>query len=211
MLEWILVAGLFIAASGESSASACTDLRSPGRVVSGSIGLVYDDDVPPGVISRAIDAWSQCSNYSADFPKLLDGRPGDQVLQIVWDSGNSGTDRCGTILGRTVTLYRFARDSKGRNVPCGDRGLNLAHEIGHALGLRDSPRTLACDGGLMARLSEANRFDRRVTKEECSLAGQRWLTFAEVDRDDDGIIHERPRRSMLELEAAQATTEQPDP
>jgi len=41
----------------------------------------------------------------------------------------------------------------------------------------------------MARLTKRNRFDRRVTAEECSLAGRRWLTFSEVDQDPEGIIH----------------------
>ncbi len=170
--------------------SGCTELRGSSALVAGSIGLVYDPgNVPERIVSGAIEAWEQCSNYSQDFPKFLDGEAGDQVLQVEYNSGSSGDDRCGEIQGRKVVLFRFAQDSKGQRVACGARDLNLAHEMGHALGLRDSSRTHVCDGGLMARLTKRNRFDRRVTAEECSLVGQRWLTFSEVDRDSEGIIH----------------------
>ncbi|MEM1245604.1 MAG: hypothetical protein AAGK22_04495 [Acidobacteriota bacterium] len=214
MLDWIFwtggLAALFgVVASEGAEAPACTELPSTSQLVSGTIGLLYEpSERLSRVVEGAIDAWSRCSNYSSDFPRLLNGIPGDQSLHIEYDHGSSGNDHCGTIVGRKVKLFRFARDSKGRNVPCGSRGLNLAHEIGHALGLEDSPRTAACDRGLMARLSRTNPFHRRASPHECLLVGRRWLTFAEVERDANGVIHHLPRPPVTAERAEPA--EQPD-
>ena len=74
---------------------------------------------------------------------------------------------------------------------CGDLALNLAHELGHALGLaaQDHP---AYATTIMADLEPGNLFQRAITAEECRLAGRRWSTLIELASRDAPTIHDAP-------------------
>jgi hypothetical protein len=101
------------------------------------------------------------------------------VLHVRVIRRNSGTRQCGVFRGRTISLYASALTSAGEVRSCGSMALNLAHELGHALGLGDSRDVATCDATIMADLSSRNIHRRAVSADECRLAGRRWLTFAE--------------------------------
>jgi hypothetical protein len=169
--------------------TGCASLR-PGRVAVGdAIALVALGTAAEPVLEEALAVWRECPNAAQDFPRLVAAARGvtpeaaapgaTSVLEVRLDGRNSGSDRCGSFRGRTITLFASALTSAGEWRSCGSQALNLAHELGHALGLADSVEAPRCDGTIMAGLSSRNAHRRAVSDEECRLAGTRWLTFAE--------------------------------
>jgi hypothetical protein len=196
MLELPVFVALLVAAetglearNAVDGAIGCSTLRAGPPVVGDVIGLASDGPGSTRLIEEALAAWRSCANYAADFPRLLvvdSAAPQGKtpiptsLLQVRLIPGNSGNQRCGIFRGRTIVLYVSALTSSGEVRSCGSMALNLAHELGHALGLGDSDDVAACDGTIMADLSSRNIFRRAVSAEECRLAGRRWLTFAEL-------------------------------
>ncbi len=168
-----LIASLSLAAP--PAAGECTRTRAldPPPMAS-SIGLFADPRLPAAVVRRAISAWSVCPAYGRDFPGLTVGRSGTRDLFVKFDPSAVGVDdACGRFSGREITLYARTRTRAGNIVGCGPLSQNLMHEIGHALGLADAPRS--CDSFAMAKLNPRNRFHRRVQPSECRLLARRWI------------------------------------
>ena len=157
------------------SRAQCTTRKSTTTVWGDSIALVADSAIEPRIVDEAIQLWSQCANYRGGFPYLAANGSSPMRLTIRLRSTSSRA-ACATIRGRTITLYEFATLAGQRFAPCGSLAHNLAHEIGHFLGLRDAPRNPTCADAIMATLSPGNRFVRRVRASECQSVGQRWLT-----------------------------------
>lgn len=197
-LLWQLVAFVFVfgpaGAEVEGTpipehAGGCAALR-PGKTTLGEvIAVTAASRLADPILEEAVAVWRQCANYGHDFPFLEARRADDEApagrlratssLEVRVESGLGLTGRCGEFRGRTITLYPSARTSSGRVKSCGSLALNLAHELGHALGLGDGARGPACERGIMAGVSSRNGHLRAVTAEECRLVGSRWLTFAE--------------------------------
>jgi hypothetical protein len=156
----------------------CTRPAS-SRVLHGdTIGLLFEDPRLEPVVGKAISLWQSCRAYGEDFPHLVAGMPGTRPLTVEVRK-QSVTDSCGTFSGNRIVLFESARTEGGLLRPCGSLASNLAHELGHAFGLGDSPRETRCQNHIMARLDFGNLVGRRVQPRECHVVGERWLTFAE--------------------------------
>jgi hypothetical protein len=66
-------------------------------------------------------------------------------------------------------------------VPCGSLPQNLAHELGHVLGLGDIQNRGSCRTEIMGFVTPTSAYRRRVTPQECTAAGSRWLTTVDMD------------------------------
>jgi hypothetical protein len=174
----------------------CVALR-PGRVSLGdSIALVVSTHLAEAILEEAVAVWRGCANYGSDFPHLEVRQAGDisppgagwgtSQLEIRFESGLGPTGRCGEFRGRVITLYPSARTSTGRVKRCGSLALNLAHELGHALGLADAAEGPSCEGTIMAGVSSRNAHVRAASPEECRLVGARWLTLSEASPEREG-------------------------
>lgn len=168
-----------------AQASECTTVRASQRLAEGSIGFVPDDSVPEALVDEAIDRWAVCSNYGDDFPTLssVDGAP---LYEVRLEKEHPIDQVCGSFRGRTITLYSWTRDRLGKRVSCGPMDLVLAHEMGHALGLLDSPPSGSCQTRIMSHVVLRNRLLRRVREDECQAVGQRWLSAVELERERRG-------------------------
>lgn len=158
--------------------SLCAGLREGAGGASGSsIGITVEGPLRESALERAIGAWAACAAYGSGFPSLRRGGVGTRQLRVRFDPDAVGDARCGAFSGRTITLYARMRSWRGSLVPCGSLWRNLAHELGHALGLRDAPPS--CDTFMMAKINRHNGAHRAVQEPECRLLEERWTTAAE--------------------------------
>lgn len=165
------------------ASAECSALTSGYPVVAGTIGLVPDETLNPRVIVEAIDLWKACDNYGVGFPAFRLGATGtlrQVVVKYQRVRHNPGRrKKCGWFSGNTITLFGYVATAKGFR-HCGTLSRNLAHEMGHVLGLVDAPEVLACATHIMSDLTPANLFSRFVRRDECLLLEARWLMPAEL-------------------------------
>ena len=135
---------------------ACVDTK-PGEVSLGDAILVAAPEARRPLVEAAIDYWRACPNYGVSFPAFV-------------VSGNA--DRSG--------LFDWAVPAGRAPERCTAPAANLAHELGHVLGLEDARTDSACADRIMAAAN--SRRPRAVSSEECRLVGHRWLTRAEQRR-----------------------------
>ncbi len=155
----------------------CTTLKSVQSTLGESIGIAQDPEIPRRWVERAIALWSSCPNYGRDFPTLLEGRTGTRQIEVRYQR-RSGTGRCGSFQGSTITLYKSATSSSGQALPCRVQAQTLAHELGHVLGLQNASEDRTCGSRIMAR-NNPDKLWRKVSAEECRLVGRKWHTPAE--------------------------------
>ena len=171
---WLWCLLLLMGPGADELAAMCTVSKTP-RVYQGEpIRLVYDRRLPPAVVAEGIEMWKGCPGYSTSFPALQTGEPGFRTVEArLLLMGKN--DICGTLSGSHITLYRWTRTADRRFVNCGSLAENLAHEIGHVLGLRDASDDSLCDYYVMSRISRKNLGRRTVHGDECQAVSQLWM------------------------------------
>jgi hypothetical protein len=169
--------------AGAESAAPCTPPTAPTARVGDAIRLEHDAEVPRAVVDRAMALWQTCPAYGKDFPAFEVGENRDLRAIHVQLGGTSSVDfQCGTFRGHTITLHDEARDENGRPLTCGTLAQNLAHELGHVLGLGDLEDSRRCRMHIMSTITRTSINGRLVRPEECMAAGRRWLTTPEIER-----------------------------
>ncbi len=161
-----------------SAQAECTALRSARPALGESIAIVPEPKIPRRWVEQAIALWRSCPDYGRDFPSLLGDTTGTRRVEVRYRQ-RSGTRRCGSFQGSTITLYKAATSNSGRVLPCRFPARTLAHELGHALGLKDASRSRTCDSLIMAQ-NDPRKPWREVSAEECQAVGSKWLTPAEL-------------------------------
>jgi hypothetical protein len=163
---------LSIVASSPCQAD-CAALRSADVAEGQSVGLRPDESLAPGVIEQAISLWQACSSYATGFPAFVVGE-GTRTIVIRYDAEDSGSAKCGSFVGQTITLYATARAGDGSVLRCGSLEKNLAHEFGHVLGLGDLYDRQRCSRHIMAQIPGHGRDHRYVRSEECATVDGKW-------------------------------------
>jgi hypothetical protein len=175
-----------------AAAAIAQCVNTSSSVLSGSnINLLAGSGATSSMMNSAVAMWSGgCgSSYGSTFPRFTVGGGGGGPNYTVKVLGHnaSGSGDCGSFSGTTVTLWSTT-DRNGQVFNCGDLSMNLAHEIGHILGLPDASSASSCANFMMADLQGdgSNRNSRSVQGEECSDADQRWSTQQERDAASGG-------------------------
>jgi hypothetical protein len=199
MLARGLPGALAIALGGPfTSAGDCTPPSAPARVGE-AIAVAWGVDVSDSVVDAAIELWRACTGYGTDFPAFLTRGAGLGLrsIRIRRAERSDVTSQCGTFSGDTIVLHAEALDEEGRPVTCGSLEQNLAHELGHVLGLGHLEDRRRCRTHIMGVVTRTEAFGRWVGREECAAAGTRWLMAGEVDEARrrgyyDGGSHSMP-------------------
>ena len=177
---WALMAALATASGVE--ADGCARTISTSVVLGETISLVAASEMPPGLLIAAIGYWESCAGYGETFPRLVEGSSGTSVVNVRFVRGKSVGRHCGTFHGRTITLYASATAANSKPISCGSLEQNLAHEIGHVLGL-DDVESPSCRRRIMSMIDPDTARSRRVHPEECALVGRKWLTLLEAGHE----------------------------
>ncbi|MBZ0112115.1 MAG: hypothetical protein K8J08_06635, partial [Thermoanaerobaculia bacterium] len=177
---FLVVVGLVSVAGGQP-AEACSSYRTDSLFVGTSIGLLVDteDAKGAGILALAVGMWEQCHNYGSGFPSFVVGEPGTRTLRVEFLLEVAGEEKCGSFGQETIRIYGYQRVG-GEMFSCGDLAQNLAHELGHALGLGDGSSAQRCQLHVMSWITADNAYRRAVQPAECQAAGQRWLTAEEL-------------------------------
>lgn len=181
-----LVAAAVLLTALYVDADECSQQNSNG-ISSGDVLNI--SGVSSSDIGTAITTWfSGCSGFGISFPSMVEGGSGGIPVVVTHHSGTS-TLASGSC-GRTVfTLQGPSNSVISASVDLWDRQANgvdcntadtLAHELGHVLGLQDVP-TDACKGRIMGERPLGGT--RSVGADDCTVAGQKWSTTTETDRE----------------------------
>lgn len=162
-----------------SAADTVCAAAKPGELMASTIGLVADASLPAGTLESALAAWHGCPGAGVAFPVLSSVSRAAGAVRVRFVSGGSQGGRCGYFSGAEIVLFASAVDRAGRAVPCGSPAANLAHELGHVLGLADAPRDARCAGFIMSADDPRPGHRRAVQPAECSAVDAHWRTEAE--------------------------------
>lgn len=176
-------------------APACVALSARPIQAIGAIHLVVEEEPLwlEELARHAAAMWNRagCSGEQR-FPRidLETPRQPHRRIRVRWEPGfNVAEPRsCGSFVGAEIVLYGRAIDPRTRALgSCGspDRVVEtLAHELGHALGLRDLYEP-ACYGSIMSQLvwvGENAILPRAVRSYECDAADLAFDTPSERRR-----------------------------
>ena len=157
------------------SANACTVLPARGgRTDTGNVRVNWQNPPYSNLVSDGDAMWNGACN-TENIPLFTTGTAGT-TLNVTYNSGidtTNGNYVCGFQPPgtNTILLWRYALDSGGHAIPCfnNEAGLaqNLAHEIGHWLGLQDQ-NDPACNSHIMG--PDNPNVTRSVHSDECAEA-----------------------------------------
>jgi len=201
----LLFAKTVSVSAGPRVDALCTSRHGGDPLVASTIGLIAGTNMSQRLLEEAVGLWRGCSNYQADFPAFVIGDRADRVIEVTLVRGSSGTTRCGVYSNGRIELYRSAV-LDGHLYVCGPLAPNLAHELGHVLGLHDAQRSPSCRDHIMSNVTPLRLMSRTPQETECRAVGRYWLTLAEITSG-------RPTIARTEVEPAKESraTEAPDP
>jgi len=173
---------------GSAWAQSCVNPKSGGPsfgdviTVSGNALLSYSD------LTSGVGYWTGCLTSGTGFPSfLVNASSGDFHVDVVNHAVHSGTGLCGLYTpklsgrGGIVDIWSHYNDSQGNTVSCGPPDWVLGHELGHALGLKDSE----CCAYMMGGCNNLGQ----VQVDECIAVDGQWMTTLEVEEiEPDGPI-----------------------
>lgn len=154
--------------------AACTTTKRTSEASTSTMALHAFNDVPTSDLEGAVAIWNHCRNYGSELPQLRVEGTADQTLVVRYRQVSDAVGRCGMISGDIITVYANARDELGRTLHCGPRAVNLAHEIGHYLGLRDASADRECRHHIMTGVARRDAGLRTVDPEICAAVSELW-------------------------------------
>lgn len=191
-------------------AAACTSSHRDSGAYSFSPSIYVNLSGIPSAyrstVLAGLRAWNQGVNNdggqcpAGGFPQVTTTYEGgsQRILNAVFQSGyqpDGTSDACGEFSGSEVTFYEYARTPTGQTVPCTRADIlvdTAAHEMGHALGLKDS----GCGNYMMGQINYASGSytNRTIRQAECSTLDDTHMTEQEVEESsqEDGGADDGP-------------------
>lgn len=178
----IFALNLTPSAGAPAGGATCTATKATSGAHVETIGVHASLDVPAGTLQQAFEIWDHCRDFGFEMPEFSNGAMTSQRLVVRYHRAGKIVGHCGMIQGSLVTVFAFAYDERGKAFSCGPPAVVLAHEIGHFLGLLDSPAHRACRNHLMAAVPPHNAGERTVDREICAAVNTLWQAALESPR-----------------------------
>jgi hypothetical protein len=197
---WTCILGSTLAVVGGGAAEAWRREPCPAAYRAGVpilVGSTIRVEIAGGragaLLDDAIGMWEECTGYGEEFPRFVTAGDADAAIVARLETLAPGAGRCGMIARGEIVVFASVRTHDGVLLPCGDLAANLAHELGHVLGLADQADDRRCREHLMAPLSEhslttGRAAGRRAQPSECRAVAARWLTWNELAGVKDEVL-----------------------
>lgn len=157
--------------------SGCAPDNPEIAVSNGSVFNITSSNLSTSDLSTAISYWSGCGG-GTDSPSMQVGGGGGIPVSVTLVAGSSPTGRCGRadiqigatsrrVVSADITIY--TRQNNGTS--CHPPSDEIAHELGHVLGLGDAD-SAACRQSVMGFRDTGTT--RSVDAEDCDQVDQNW-------------------------------------
>lgn len=158
--------------------SGCAPDNPDIAVSNGSVFNISSSNLSASELGTAIGYWSGCGG-GTDTPSMQVGGSGGIPVSVTLVAGSSPTGRCGRanvqigatsrrVVSADITIYTNQNNGASCHPPTDE----LAHELGHVLGLNDADSG-ACRQHIMGFRDPGTT--RTVGGEDCDQADQNWL------------------------------------
>ncbi|MBV8199875.1 MAG: hypothetical protein JOZ15_04550, partial [Acidobacteria bacterium] len=173
-------------------------VAGPQYVLLNPIGFPTSGNVTASVVADGGNMWNSGCN-SSGIPTFMTSTPpggaGYALVNVDWNSGISPFQgRCGSFSGNVVNIYQYTiNPTTGKSVDCGAEGFaqNVAHELGHFLGLADD-FSADCGTDIMAQV---DGLSHQVSGSDCSMADS--LNTTPYERNNGCVNLEDCRQSPI--------------
>ena len=164
---------------GDSTFAQCVSYNNQSVGTGVSSILLTTSTVSTTTLSLAAGMWDSCPGAGSSFPSIMSTGSGNVTVQVNFNSGSCPISGCacgstqrtlnsnGQLVSATITLY--GKTNSGQTCSSSAMPNTLAHEVGHTLGLANSP----CTGYIMSGSAPAG--SRTVQPDECSGVEGRWV------------------------------------
>lgn len=181
--------------TGAGRTSSTTNHYQPSGVTSPfTVGLKYTSgQIGSQMVQSAIGMWTGgCPGAGVDYPNPLNNQDG--LFDITLNYGvSSGSDKCASRSGNTITLYGAAiRSGQPYNCTDADMSISLAHELGHWYGLSHTSATAGCASYIMYPGTGNAGGNRTVQSQECTQVKDEWVTLNEPEHPSNSEPEEGP-------------------